>query len=55
LGRWFSGPDELAVPVPLSEDAHETWLAIEHASDVCVGDAGVSPGCGDGDAYLAFI
>ena len=55
MRRWFSGPDELAVPVPLCEDAHEAWLSIEHASDVCIGDAGVAPGCVDGDAHLVFV
>ena len=55
MGWWFSGPNEFAVPVSLSEDAHEAWLSIEHASDVCVRDAGVAPGCVDGDAHLVFV
>ncbi len=55
LRRCFSGPDELAVPIPLRENTHEAWLLIEHASDVCVSGAGIAPGCVDGDAHLVFV
>ena len=49
-------PDELVVLVSLCEDTQKkTWLAIEHASDICVGDAGVPPGCVYGYTHLIFV
>ena len=51
---WSTSPNELAVLVAFCEDADEAWLAIEHLSDVCWGDASVEPCRGHSDAHLVF-
>ena len=54
--RWWSfGPDKLTVFIALGEYAYKARLSIEYTAYVCVCDAGVAPGCVDGDAHLVFV
>ena len=51
---WLSGPYELAVLVPLGQNADETGLSVKYSSYVLWCDARISP-CGiDGQAHLVF-
>ena len=50
----MAGPDELAVLVPLSQDADETGLSVKYSSYVLWCDARVMPRGGDGQAHLVF-
>ena len=51
---WLSGPNELAVFVPLSQDADEARLAIKYSSYVLWCDARISPCGSDGQTHLVF-
>ncbi len=51
---WLSGPDEVAVFVPLSQDAEEARLAIKYSSYILWCDAHILPCGSDGQAHLVF-
>ena len=51
---WLSGPDELVVLVPLSQDTDEARLAIKYSSYVLWCDTRILRCGSDGQAHLVF-